>query len=331
MSDVQVKLDDRIRLMSAVLAATTYPEKAQKLKPHGTHVHARATRKYLGQHKAHPAVTATQTLLDQNTPIEALFALVTLMRWPDLTITALPPWAPPDYNKHLQDFVQKADLIDFWQRNDELWSKALKQAQNAFQDVKLKPFFEQFVGPISETLTFVPTISYPTDYDVGFKMGGLLTAIAPPPLAWGDSPPWPYDEATMITQSYRAAINVFGRELLKAYLRAHIDVMKTIVTNELPVSDQFKAQHPTWEDQFTTLFISAAVAMYLEDYVDEKEYRSFILMERKVRGMSVLPGMVSVLRRFLQEKDNSDKYSTLIEFLPILPRQLRVAQKIVQL
>ena len=75
----------------------------------------------------------------------------------------------------------------------------------------------------------------------------------------------------------------------------------------------------------------ATVAIYLEDHVDEKEYRSYLLMEKKVRGMAILPGTVSVLRRFLQEKESSSKYSRLVEFLPIFPRQLRVAQKIVRL
>ena len=329
-SDVLVKLDERVRLMSAVLAATDYPEKIQKIKPHGAHVHARNTRKHLSNHTGHPAVKATQGLLDQGTPIEALFALVSLMEWPGLAIPGLPPWAPAKYNALLLDFYSRADIATMWKKDEDLWQKAHTQSQNAFKNVKLKPFFEKFIGPIDESLTFIPNISYPTTMDIGFKLGKQLIAIAPPPLAWGDSPPWPYDEPTMLTQSYRAAISVFGRELIKSYLRKNMDKLPEIIENELPVTDQFKAEHPSWEDQFTALFLAAAVAIYLEDHVDEKEYKSYMLMEKKVRGMAILPGTVSVLRRFLNEKDSSDKYSTLIEFLPIFPRQLRVAQKIVR-
>ncbi len=328
-SDVIVKLDDRVRLMSAVLAATNYPERAQKLKPHGTHVHARSTRKYLQAHTHHPAVTSTQSLLDAGTPLEALFALVTFMDWPQMSLSASPAWMPPDYNIYLKDFYETAHVAHLWERDGDLWEKAQNQAQNVFKEVMLRPFFEAFLDAVPETFIFLPNIAYPTDYDLGFKLGDQLFAIAPPPLAWGDSPPWPYDEQTMLTQSYRAAINVFGRELIKAYLRRNMDKLAEIMLNELPVSDQFKAQHPTWEDQFTALFLSAVVAIYLEDHVDEKEFKSYMLMEKKLRGMSVLPGTVSVLRRFLGEKTTSDKYRTLIEFLPIFPRQLRVAQKIV--
>jgi hypothetical protein len=69
--------------------------------------------------------------------------------------------------------------------------------------------------------------------------------------------------------------------------------------------------------------------MYLEEHVDKKEYRSYMLMEKKARGMSMLPGTVSVLRRYLQEVGRSDKYTNLIEFLPVFAKQLRVARKIV--
>lgn len=328
-SDVIVKLDDRIRLVSAVLSATNYPDKAQKLKPHGTHMHARATRKYLQTFNNHPAVLATQSLLDAGTPLEALFALVSLMNWPDLKMKGLPAWVPAHYDQHLRDFYEKTQLAQLWERDGDSWQKAIDQTQAVFQKMKLRQFFADFLDDVPETFTFIPNISYPTDYDIGFKLGDQLFAIIPPPLAWGDSPPWPYNEATMITQSYRSALTIFGRELVKAYLRRNIDKLSDVVINDLPVNDQFKAQHPTWEDQFTALFLSAIVGIYLEDYVDEKEYKSYMLMEKKLRGMAVLPGTISVLRRFLQEKGTNDKYSTLIEFLPIFPRQLRVAQKII--
>lgn len=328
--DVVVKLDDRVRLMSALLAATSYPASSQKLKPHGTHPHARATRKYVQAHSGHAAVEATQGLLDQGTPLAALFALTMLMSWPELEIAALPAWAPSRYNKLLLSFYTDADLAGLWRAEDEQWQKALNQSQDVFRNVSFRPFFEPFVEKVEEGLVFIPNISYPTDKDIGFKLGNQLIAICPPPLAWGDSPPWPYNEATMVTQSLRAAIMVYGRELIIPYLREHIDQLAEVMETELPVTDQFRAQYPAWDDQFVALFLSAAVAMYLEDHVDEKEFQSYMLMEKKARGMSILPGTVSVLRRYLQEKDSSSKYSNLIEFLPIFPKQLRVAQKIVR-
>lgn len=326
--DVVVKLDDRARLLSAVLAATDYPDKIQKLKPHGTHSHARTTRKFVASYTDHPAVVATQTLLDENTPLEALFALVMLMDWPTMNIPALPPFAPAKYNELLGDFYEKANISALWEREKIPWDKALNEATNVFKGVQFKSFYKPFLGEITQELIFVPSVGYPSSYDVGFQLGEQLVCIAPPPLAWGDSPPWPYDEATMVTHSYRAAMLVYGDTLLRNYLRTHAKALEEIVQTELPLTDQFKAQYPSWEEQFSTLFLSGVVAMYLEEHVDEREYKSYMLMEKKARGLTNLPGVVSVMRRYLQEV-GSGKYSNLIEFLPIFPKQLRVAQRIV--
>jgi hypothetical protein len=53
-------------------------------------------------------------------------------------------------------------------------------------------------------------------------------------------------------------------------------------------------------------------------------------MERKTNGMVILPGMVSVLRRYQNEVEKG-RYKDLLDFLPVFPKQLRVANKIVTL
>lgn len=330
-SDILVRIDDRVRLMSAVLAATNYPDKTQQLKPHGTHMHARATRKHVLKHADHPVVQATQTLLDTGTPLEALFTFAGMLHLPEFELTTpAPAWLPSGYLGHLLDFYTTAELPAFWTREQILWDKALLQTQKIFTKMALKPFIKPFVGDVDEKLVFIPNIGYPTDYDVGCRFGSELWCIAPPPLAWGDSPPWPYDEPSQITYSYRAVIMVLGRLMLKPYLWSNPDHLAEVMKTELPVPDHFKAQYPTWEEQFTALFLSAVVAMYLEDHVDEREYKAYMIMEKKARKMEILPGTVNVLRRFLQEKDTNEKYHNLLEFLPIFPKQLRVAQKIVR-
>jgi hypothetical protein len=53
-------------------------------------------------------------------------------------------------------------------------------------------------------------------------------------------------------------------------------------------------------------------------------------MERKVNGMGFLPGTISVWRRYLSERE-AGRYSSLMDFLPVFPKQLRVANRIVTL
>ncbi len=327
-SDIIVKIDDRVRLMSALLAATRYPELSQQKKPHGTHAHARATKKYLMPQSAHAAAATLQTLLDQNAPMEAIFALALVLRPPQYTVDKPPRWMPPAWNDNLRDFESISQLAGWWQSESAVWQNALEQAQKMFANVTLKPFLKPFVGEIKERFIFMPNILYPTDQEIAFRLGSDLVAIVPPRLAWGDSPPWPFDEDP--AHVYRAAIMAYGRLLMNSYLRANQVKVNEIAQTPLPISDALKAAHPQWADQFTALFVAGAVAIYLEDHVSHAEAKSYILMEKKVNGLDVLPGVVSVLRRYLTERE-AGRYANLLEFLPVFPRQLRVARRIVTL
>lgn len=329
-SDVTVKIDDRIRLLSIALAATDHPEKAQQKKRHQPHSHARGMRKYMLDHgyNSHPAVQGLQAMLDHQVPLTALYTLVMMCDWPNMKIKAMPPFVPDNWNTHLWDLFQTAKIKDYWGNDNNVWAQAEAQSQRVFGKVQFHEFLTPFVGEFKEKLTFMPNLGYPADENIGIRVKKELIAITPPPLAWGDSPPWPFDEESMYHNSYRAALNEFGRMLLHAYLHKHADKLEEASQKDMPVDDKFKADHPTWEDQFTELFISAIVAIYLEDHMSKGEAKSYILMEKKAHGMTILPGTVSVMRRYLQEVGN--RYDNLSEFLPIFPSQLRVAKKIVK-
>ena len=330
-SDVTVKIDDRIRLLSVALSATTHPEQAQQKKRHQPHAHARATRKHMldNGHDAHPAIKSLQDMLDRNVPLEALFTLVMLFDWSNkLAIKALPPWVADNWNEQLWDFYETAGVQAYWDDDNNVWEQAQSQSHRVFQSVKFHDFLSPFLGDFQEDLIFMPNLCYPADENIGIRVGNQLIAITPPPLAWGDSPPWPFDEETLLSHSYRATLTEYGRLLLKAYLSRHADAVEQASQKDMPVSDSFKEQYQTWEEQFIALFVAAAVAMYLEDYINKAEAKSYILMEKKVRGLLVLPGTVSVMRRYLQEVGN--RYDSLAEFLPIFPAQLRVAKRIVK-
>ncbi|MBE2272455.1 MAG: hypothetical protein IAE80_29735 [Anaerolinea sp.] len=327
-SDILVKLDDRVRLMSGLLAATRYPEVSQQKKPHGTHAHARATKKLVAPYVNHPAALALQLLLDQNAPLEAIFSLALVLRPADFGIDKPPRWMPPAWNDQLGDFQNATQIAAWWAHEDAAWNKALTDTETILNTMRLKALFEPYVGEVKERLVFIPNICYPTDQEVSFRIGGDLVAIVPPRLAWGDSPPWPFAEDA--GHLYRAAINAYGRLLMSAYLRANPEKLTEVEKSPLPVTDAMKAAYPTWAEQFTELFVKGAVAIYLEDHVNQAEANAFVLMERKVSGLDKLPGVISVLRRYLSELE-AGRYTNLLDFLPSFPRHLRVANRIVTL
>lgn len=328
---ITVVVDDRIRLLSAALSGTTFPVQAQARKRHHAHAHARSTTKYLmdNGHVTHPAVQSLQKMLDAQVPLEALYTLVMTWAWPGLTKSVMPKWVPPDWDRQLWGFYETARLQTFWKTHRMVWETAEAQAQRVFATSHFYEFLQPFVGDIPEELAFMPNISYPADHEIGVRAGNQILVVTPPPLAWGDSPPWPYDEETMVMHSLRAALSQYGRLLLKRYLRANAEQVAEASQKELPISETMKATYRTWEDQFIALFIAAAVAIYLEDYVSPYEAKAYILMEKKTRGMTILPGTVSVLRRYMQEY--GQKYQTLADFLSVFPIQLRVAKRMVSL
>lgn len=330
---VTIILDDRLRLMSMALAATDFPEEAQKRKRHHAHAHARSAIKYLQErdmHK-HPAIVALQGMLNEGMPIEALFTLAMFFEWPKLSAPTLPAWVPKGWNKQLWDFYEKADIATFWEGADKSWQNAVSESQRVFEsNLHFKELLETFIGDIDEEFAFSPNLLWPADREVGIRVNNQLISIVPPPLAWGESPPWSFDEETRLAEhTYPMALSQYARLLMLHYLRENADKVGDATAKDLPISDELKVQYPTWEDQFLALFQSAVVAIYLEDYVNPTEARGFMLMEKRIRKMTELPGTVSVLRRFLQEKGN--RYDTLAEFLTVFPTQLRVAKKIVTL
>lgn len=328
---ITILLDDRLRLMSAALAATDFPQIAQSRKRHHAHAHARATIKHMRDNNfsTHDAITGLQTMLNQGVPIEALYTLVMLCQWDGMQIAKLPEWIPPNWNEHLWDFYQKAELGKLWESSAKSWDNAKSESESVFKDkVYFKDLLSKFTGEIAEEFVFAPNLLWPADRPVGIRVGNQLISLVPPPLAWGESPPWPYDEETRLAEhTYPMALAQYARLLMLNYLRTHSDELGEVMQKDLPISDELKVRYPTWEDQFLALFQSAVVAIYLEDYINETEAKGFMMMEKRIRKMMELPGTVSVLRRFLQEKGN--RYDTLAEFLSVFPKQLRVAKKIV--
>ena len=330
---VKIMLDNRLRLISTALAATDFPQKAQDRKRHHAHAHARAAIKHLQDRdmSKHPAIIALQDMLNQGVPIEALFALAMYLKWPDLSAPALPAWVPNGWNEQLRDFYDKSEAGLFWEAADKSWQNANAESERVFTEkVHFKDLLEKFVGKIDEEFVFVPNLLWPADREVGIRVENQLISIVPPPLAWGESPPWPYDEETRLAEhTYPMALAQYARLLMLNYLRTHADKLSDATEKDLPINDELKVQYPTWEDQFLALFQSGIVAIYLEDYINPVEAKGFMLMEKRVRKMTELPGTVSVLRRFLQQKGG--KFETLADFLTVFPSQLRVAKKIVTL
>ena len=325
---VIIRIDDRVRLMSAVLAATNYPDKSQERKKHGTHLHARGTRKLVAEHNHHPAAHAMQYLLDQDIPLASMYSYELRLTWPGLAADEMPRWVPPRWNEHLKHFYDLTNLTKWWADEAAQWEPPMRHLREIFGKVDLYSFLEPFFGPVVETLVFMPIISYPSDQSIGLLIGGELIGIIPPPVAWGDSPPWPYKDDEAL--AYRAALTEYINILMSAFMSQNAELMKSLAERPLPMEDKFVAAHPTWQDQFTALFKAAVIALFLEDSVSSLEAKSFMQYMQKVEHLTAMPGIITIFRRYLDEY-KAGRYPSFAEYLPSFQKHLRVVKTIAAL
>ena len=314
--------------MSAALAATRWPAIEQENQRHRAHTHARYTTRRVSEFAKLPVIHTLQTLLDQNIPLEAIYTYALNLSWPDLSLKATLPWAPLHWNEQLGDFYMRAGLEAWWKEQVDAWQLALEQTRKVIGTTDFYSFFKPFVGDVSEQLTLMPNISYPSDSEIGVRLDNQLFCIVPPRIAWGDNQPWPFDDDP--AHVFRGALSQYGRLIVVSYLRQKAAEVANLGNTPLPVGENFRKTHPTWTDQFTELFVAGAVAIFLEQTLGPHESKAYILMENKVHGVTILPGVVSVLRRYLSEQAEG-RYEQLSDYLPNFAKHLRVAKRVISL
>jgi hypothetical protein len=150
-----------------------------------------------------------------------------------------------------------------------------------------------------------------------------LFCIAPPRIAWGDNEPWPFDEDA--GHIFRGILKEYGRLLMVSYLRQNATELAPVTEKPLPVGDKFREVHPTWFDQFTELFVMGAVVLFLEQAIGTQEANAYILMENRIHGITILPGVISIFRRYVSEY-NDGRYERFADYLPNFSKHLRVAK-----
>ncbi len=319
---IHVVIDDRARLMSAVLAGSTWPEMEQSRHRYRTHVHARNTTRLIREHAGHPAVQSLQRLLDKGAPLNALYHYALTLTWPDLTPQMPHAWAPPGWPGELVDFRRVTGIAEWWDQESEVWQIAEEQTAKVLRDIDLGTFFAPFFGQISDEMHVIPNISYPGDTEVGVRLHGKLICIVAPRVAWGESDPWPFDEDP--AHIFRSLIAEYGRMIMGNHLRANAVQIAPLVHTALPVDDSFRAAHTTWSDQLIGLFTAGAVALFLEQSLGFREADAYILMENRLHGLTILPAVVSVLKEYLAGYDTGT-YRELADYLPYFTEHLRAA------
>lgn len=321
---VTVSIDNCARLISAVLAATDWPDREQQRRRHRAHTHARGTARRVEALAYYPAATTMQRLLNTHTPLEAIYGFALSLSWPELQADNLPAWVPDGWTAQLADFMQQAALEAWWHDERAMWQAAYAQTLTITDGLDFPGFLEPFIGPVQEDLLLMPNICYPSDIEIGVRLGGQLFCLIPPRISWGDNEPWPFDEDG--THIIRGALSQYTRLLVTAYLHQHAATLASAAREPLPITDEFRARYPTWDAQFTALFEAAAVALFLQQTYGTPEAKAYILMENKMNGLRLLSSVVNVLQLYLADYD-AGRCTELADYLPHFTKTLLTVKR----
>lgn len=297
-TDVQVRVDDRMRLMGALLAASEYFELSQARKKYGLHAYARALRKRVAPLAGHEAVRDLNNCLEDGFTLADLYAPLLDLDAETLRLAAHSrpagrPWTAPEL---WLDFAQQAHLQDAWREEAGIWERSVAETERVLTGAALGPFLGGYFGTTTKQLVFMPNIGFPADQEVAPEARAEYIAIVPPRPAWGDSPPWPFDEDPAYL--LRAAILAFSWNLLWDTLGEQTLEFSALLDTDLPVSGVFRLRYPGESDQLCRAIGAGLVAIYLEDQLGSREAKAYLLLEKRMNGLDLLPAAMQVLRAY---------------------------------
>ena len=272
MSDLHVVIDERARLVTAVLAASQWPDIEQAQAPHAVHAHSKQVRQFVAPFKEHPAVAGANAGLARGVDVADFFTAALGCAWPDFAPVEPLPASLADgaWARSLADFAQMTAVAEFWASHADPWQEARAGLETIFAQSQIMPFLERLLDrPLPRPVNVMPTITYPMLQPLLAETADALTFILPPAKAWGESPPWPHgaDPAWAITQTcWRLAGHILADELA-AMTAIEGDMMR-----------------------------HAAVILCLENDFDEAEAMAYLVRSKKEHHLPRLPLVVEQLR-----------------------------------
>ncbi len=258
-----VRIDDRWRLAGAVLAASAWPDREQAAQPYKPHRVAEHARKYFSAFNAHPAAQAVNALVGNGEGLRAFYGHALTGQWPG------------DLGAQMAAFQSAARPETFWAETQADWAQAEGDMADVLKRADLGQFLADMFGPPTRALVVAPNLLFPGLLVMAVPSANEIALCAPPPKAWGASPPWRFSERP--------------DEVLAAFSEAFA---RALFENHAPA-----ALHPQ-----AGVFALAAAVLFLRQAEGEAAGDQFMLMEKRTRKLPNLPAAVNAVEALLTER-----------------------------
>lgn len=279
-SEVTVVLDERVRLLGALLAVSRWPDMEQAQQPHAVHPQSKMTKHFMEEVTAEAKETAVARLneaLAAGVSLREIYTAVLQSDWPALKPPAQLPSAFQDgvFHSKLAVLAAQSDLAnELWAKPDEDWMEAKAELAEIFVDVALAEFLGRVCGKaVDKPITIVPTLTYPMLDSVVADTAVAYYIIMPPPKAWGESPPWPFRDG------YEWVLGEACRELLHHLLAAPLAGV---------------------DAERVALLKHGAATLFLEEAMSEEASLAYLVRAKRQYSLPRLPVFVEQLRLCLQ-------------------------------
>jgi hypothetical protein len=280
-SSVLVRTDDRLRLAGSLLAASAWPEREQNVKAYKPHRVAEQAHNHFASAGPHPAVAGALALAGGGEGLNTLYSRALNGDWPE------------DLAAHVADFKTAFQPELFWAETQADWEQAENDARSVLARADLAQFLTDLLGPQTHQAVFAPNLLYPGRQSVAARSAQEVVVCAPPPKAWGASPPWRYTERP--------------DEVLATVSEAFV---RCLFETDLP------AEHETLRPRAGVFALGAAV-LFLRQAEGDAAGDQFMVMEKRTRNLPHLPDVVAALEPLLADR-RAGKYAGFADYAPQL-------------
>lgn len=249
------------RRFAAALAASDWPEREQAIKPYRPHRVAGHARELLAPHRHHPAVHAVAQSIESH----GLTGSLSLALQPDSNLAA-----------SLAGFERDASLDRFWSLTAPDWTQAEADLSSVMARADLAGLLEVAFEDVPQPLRLVPNLLFPGMRSVATAGPEGVTALVPPPKAWGSSLPWRYSERA--DEALAAACVVFAEAILR------------------------RSRPNEGEAGWGERAGKALAVILLREVEGGPAAESYLLMERKSPGLAQLPEVVRAVEAHVADQ-----------------------------
>jgi hypothetical protein len=249
-----------LRLAGIVLAASEWPAREQAAKPYKPHRVAEQARKFFSAWAAHPAVVVVNARVSNGEGLRAFYGHALNGVW------------PADLEAPMQDFAARVRLEEFWAETHAEWMQAEADTREVLARADLAHFLTELFGPPARARVVAPNLLFPGLIPMVIHSAQETVLCAPPPKAWGASPPWRYTERP--------------DEVLAAFSEAFAH----------------GALDATALQPHAELWALAAAVLFLRHAEGEAAGDQFMLMEKRTRNLPHLPHAVMALETYLAQR-----------------------------